>query len=110
MMKSEKSKIFSGLSIRDQMMSGQVPVILENLTSDNSLGNVLAIGALVKNKIRTPETDNALKQLKGKDVFEFCTNVSHLAYAALDVLAIEKYTGNDKMIHDIIESQFNFVD
>lgn len=109
MLKSEKSTSFSELSIKDRMLNGDIPLILENLNSNNSLGIVLAIGALIKNHIRTYDTDNALKKHKNNHSFEFSMNISELTYAALDILGIEPYIGDNKNILRIIDDKLSFL-
>ena len=109
MQKSKTSTNSSGLSLKDRMFNGDIPLILDNLNSNNNLGIVLAIGALIKNNIRTEDTDNALKKQKENENFEFCMNISELAYAALDILGIETYTGNNKNILSIIDDKLSFL-
>lgn len=109
MMKSEKSMSSSGLSLKDRMFDGDIPLILDNLNSNNNLGIVLAIGALIKNNIRTDETDIALKKHINNHSFEFCMNVSELAYAALDILGIEPYIGDNINVLNIIDDKLSFM-
>lgn len=112
MMNLKKSIISSenkGLSIRDDMMNGNIEIITESISSDNTLGIVLAIGALVKNNIRDPKTDSALKKLKNDHRYEFCAKISDLSLAALDILGIENYTGNQRQIIELINSKFKFL-
>lgn len=97
-------------SLHDRMIvDGEKELIEECIWSDNSLECVLAIGACVKHKIRTPKTTEALLRLRNSTKREFCCWISDLANAALDVLEIKKYQGNNKLVIEAIESQFDFV-
>ena len=98
-----------GTSLHDSMMAGNLETISEGIYSTSNLGRVLAIGACVKNNVTDPYIIDGIKDLKKVDEFEFCINVGCMATAALDVLHIEKYTGNDRRILDLIESKFSFV-
>lgn len=111
-MKSEilkNSLELNNRSIKDIMMSGDIQLITHNLNSDNNLGIVLAIGAVVKNHINTSDISQKLHELKHNNGQEFCMSISDLAYAALDLLDIEKYSGNDKQILELIKNNFNFI-
>ena len=111
MSKSVKSTVFlddKNLSVKELMFSGDVKTIEENIVSQNNLGIVLAISAVIKNKLHTPTIEEALRELVKKNEFEFCINISSLAYAALDILSIEKYTGNDKQVFDILSKGLSY--
>lgn len=97
------------MSVKDKMMKGDAQLIEENISSDNNLGCLLAIGAAVKNNVKTDIVVNALKKLKNKEEFEFCMKISELALAALHVLEIEYYLGDNKNVKEIIDSEFSFV-
>ena len=97
------------MSIKDKMMSGDIQLIEQTISSDNNLGCVLAIGASVKNQIKTDIIVRSLKKLKSKDEYEFCMNISELALAALHVLGIEYYYGDNKNVKELIESKFSFI-
>lgn len=95
-------------SVRDAIMRGDIPTIEKSLNSDNNLAIIFSIVAVVKYKIKLDSINKRLKILKSKDEFEFCANISDYACAALDILDIEKYLGNDKSILQLIKSNLDF--
>lgn len=106
----EPSLVFENeMSIKDKMMAGDTKLIEQNISSDNNLGCVLAIGAAVKNQIKTDIVVRSLKKLKSKDEFEFCMNISELALAALHMLGVEYYSGNNQNVKELIRNKFSFV-
>lgn len=113
MQKSEKLENSLGVndktSIRDKMMAGDVSLIEKNIASNNNLGCILAIAAAVKNQIKTDVVVCSLKRLKNKNEFEFCMNVSELSLAALHMLGIENYSGDNKNVKKLIDNKFSFV-
>ena len=88
----------SSESAKDAIMRGDISVIEKYLNSDNNLGIIFSIVSIVKHEINLDHINNRLKELKSKDEFEFCANISAYACAALDLLGVEKYVGNDKSI------------
>ena len=95
------------LSIKDRMMLGDIELIEEHIASDNNLGCVLAIAGAVINSIKTDIVVKNLKRLKYKNEFEFCANVSYWAIAALHLLGIEEYKGDNIAIIETIEDDFS---
>ena len=96
------------MSTKDKMMAGDIQLIEQIISSDNNLGCVLAIGAAVKNQLKTDIIVCSLKKLKSKDEYEFCVNISQLALAALHILGIEYYSGDNRNVQELIESKFSF--
>lgn len=106
-MKSNKS-IYSLESDKDAVMRGDVRAIERCISSDNNLGVVFAIVSMVKHKVKSDFACEKLKELKYKNEFEFCADISSYAYAALDLLGVEKYSGNNKAVLQLIKSNFDF--
>jgi len=112
MMKSKTSKSSleynDQLSTKDKMFAGDVKVIEENISSNNNLGCILAIEAVIINQVKTDIIIRSLKKLKSRDEVEFCMNVSELAIAALHLLKVEHYTGDNENIKTIIHDRKTF--
>ena len=112
MKKSEKLNISfqkSKGSIRDRLLNGDLSLIHENLSSNNSLGCVLAIGACVKNNINDKTTIDLLSDLFDSKMVEFGNQISDYAVAAYHLLSKTKYLGDNSNILSLIESNFSFV-
>ncbi len=107
-MNSEKS-IKTEKSLREKLLSGDRQAISDCIDCENRLSVVYALCGVIKYKIDTPQIRRALEKHRNDGSFEFCVRVSWLAIAALDVLGIEKYTGDDEQIKEIIEDQFAWV-
>jgi hypothetical protein len=72
-----------------------------------------AIIEAVQHNIKDDSIINQIKRLKSDNTFLFGLNgggytVSTFAYAALDVLNIEKYKGNDEYVKKLIDFKFKF--
>lgn len=97
-------------SLRDRMIiDGEVELIEKYISSNDSLGCVLAIGACVKHKVCTDRIKDALFNLKDSTMREFCFSISDLANAALSLLKIKDYEGDNKLVIEMIENEFDFV-
>ena len=92
------------MTINEKIMSGDIEFIHRYLSEDNTLGNILAIKGAVKNRLTDNKTATLLKKLANKDEWEFSANVSYNALAALDILGIKKYTGDNTTVLDMINN------
>ena len=91
------------------IMSGDVGTVERALRSDESLPCLFGIFSCVKNHIVTPAVSDLLRKLKERRVHEFCMYIDECAMAALDVLGVEKYTGDNRNVLKLIENNFDFM-
>lgn len=81
--------------------------IEKSLSSINSLECMYAVASCVYNDFKTPEIISLLQKLKSSTLIEWNScKISNCAYAALHLLDIEPYNGNDKQVHDLIDTVF----
>lgn len=81
--------------------------IHKDLLGNNSLSCMFAIKYCVINKISDNKTITIIKSLKNSDLIEWNScKISNCAYAALHLLDIEPYNGNDKQVQDLIDTVF----
>ena len=79
----------------------------KSLSSNNSLECMYAIASCVYNDFRTPKIINLLQKLKSSTLVEWNScKISNCAYAALDLLEIEPYTGVDLQTKELITTHF----
>lgn len=66
-----------------------------------------AIRSCVVNNFRTNKIIDTLRELKTSDLIEWNScKISNCAYAALHLLEIEAYNGNDTQLQDLIDTVF----
>lgn len=76
--------------------------IIDNLMSDGAIFRCQGLIAAVKEKANTPEVIKAMSALKNDEIEILGRKVSSYAFAALDVLGAEKYSGTDPEVFDLI--------
>lgn len=62
----------------------------------------------VLNNITDQDCVEVIKELKNSKACGFGIDVAQAAVATLDILGIEKYEGNNKLIKSYISSKFDF--
>lgn len=93
---------------RKRAFEGDKEILMDALTSTNPNATVIGIAAVVKNKPDDDDIINALKDLKESWMIIFGYSIQQMAIAALDLIGVEKYDGDEVRIHDFIESKFLF--
>ena len=86
------------------MNSIEIKMLYGNGTYDKFNGII----ACVMENIKTDKVASRLKELKNDTTTIAGHPISDFSLAALDVLGIEKYQGDDEGIIEIIDSQFKF--
>ena len=100
MMKSKQSGqiISNGKTLDD---------VIEGLTCNRPLTCMYVIRFCVVNKVTDKRVVDIIKDLKTSDMIEWNScRISDCAYAALDLLGIEKYEGDKMEIRDFIDTVF----
>lgn len=80
-----------------------VNTILSKLRSDNPIGNVRAIVACVGRNSCTADEAKAITMLAEKNDIVLGYSVSEFAHAAMDMLQIRQYTGDDSNVKALIK-------
>lgn len=81
--------------------------IHNDLLGDNSLLCIFAIKHCVINEITDNKTVAIIKTLENSSLVEWNScKISNCAYAALHLLNIEPYKGNDEQVQDLIDTVF----
>lgn len=84
-----------------------VSFIEQALLSNNALRCMHAIRSCVVNNFRINKIIDTLRELKTSDLIEWNScKISNCAYAALHLLEIEAYNGNDAQVQDLIDTVF----
>lgn len=81
---------------------------IDALSSTNPNATIIGIAAVVKNKPDNDDIISALKDLKESRMIVFGYSIRQMAIAALDLIGVEKYDGDEKTINAFIESKFLF--
>lgn len=79
-------------------------IIERDLLSDDPLAHAYAIRACCIKGISSPVVIDELKKLKHTNEISMLQNIANSATAALDILGVEKYTGSNSNIIEIIET------
>jgi hypothetical protein len=88
-------------------MNNSIENIKQDLLGENTLKCLYAIKSCVKNKVLDDTVIEILKSLKSNTKVEWNScKVGDCAIASLDLLGIEKYTGNEPSITTLIENCF----
>lgn len=90
----------------NRMHNGEVSAILTGISSGSDILNLNAI--ITGTRIGLDDNSFILKvkALKNSDAVLLGTHLSHVAKAALDVLKIEEYSGDNKLIKELIDTRF----
>lgn len=92
----------------DSMHDGNVHNIESGISSGKPILIINAIISGVKHTVKTKQYIDCLKMCKNDTRVLLGQSISSLAYAGLDILNIEQYTGEDQRTKDLIDSKFNF--
>lgn len=90
------------------MSVGSDKAILKGLSHNGALIRINGIMFAVKFKHSSDKIITKLKELLSDNTEVDGYSVSQFATAALDVMGITKYTGNDENVLELIESEFSF--
>lgn len=82
--------------------------IMKDIASEVPFAVLNAIIDGTKSKIKEKWFIEAVVSNKGNDETIMHIPISSFAYASLDVLGIEQYTGNDENVLKLIKTGFNF--
>ena len=82
--------------------------IMNNLNKDGSFYKFNGIVSCVQTGKTTTEIVEKLKKLKNDSSRIAGHTIAEFSMAALDILEIEKYNGDDDSIKELIKSRFNF--
>lgn len=100
----KKSKKF-GLNLKAEY--NDISFVENALLSENPLQCMYAIRSCVLNNFNNERIMNNLKKLKSSNLIEWNScKISNCALAALHLLNIEPYHGNDVQINDLIKTVF----
>lgn len=81
---------------------------IKMLYRDGSFDKFNGIIECVKSNLKTAEIIERLKELKNDTTTIAGHPIADFSMAALDILGIEKYDGDDNSIKQLIESKFDF--
>ena len=87
-------------------MQNSLMMIKNDLKSDNATDCIYAIRACCIQHISDNEIITRLKKMKNDDRIAMMNKVSESAIAALDILGVEKYTGNNPAIIEIMKTNY----
>lgn len=87
-------------------MQNSLTMIKDDLKSDNATDCIYAIKACCIQQISSNEIIASLKALKSDNRIAMMNKVSEIAIAALDILGVEKYVGNNPRIIEIIKTNY----
>lgn len=106
----EKNKVISNETEKKikAMRLGDKKAILWGLQCKGLHFRTNAIVCAVMYNITDNDIVNAIKQLKSDTYTSIGTSASGCAYAALDMLGIEKYTGDDREVEGYLNCKFDF--
>ncbi len=108
MTKSKNMDIDDVQYIIDRMKEGHVEAFLYGMDSDIPILNLNAVNFGTKYHCQRKEFIDRLKKLTDSNITFFGNEMKQFAVAALDVLGVQTYTGNDAFIKKLITSQFQF--
>lgn len=87
-------------------MQNSLTMIEKDLLSDDPTDCIYAIRACCIQHISSNEIISKLKALKNDNRIAMMNKISDSAIAALDILGIEKYTGNNSAITEMIKTVY----
>ncbi len=76
--------------------------LINKLTDEGAVFRCQGILECLKKGVNTPDAAEAMKRLKNDGVVIMGRRISSYAQAALDILGIEKYKGNDEEVIELI--------
>ncbi len=88
---------------------GNKEAINRALSAAGAIYRINGIFNAVIHKVTADDTVSIIKSLKTDDIEVSGYSVGQIALAALDVLNIEHYSGDDKKVHALIASKFAFL-
>lgn len=91
-----------------KIQDGDRNAILQGLAHPGAFYRINATMSAGRHFVKEPVIGIYLKRLKEDNMIMNGYRVSDFAYAALDILGIEKYIGNDIRIRRLINSKFDF--
>ena len=95
--------------IIERMRNGDREAVIKCLSCQGAIYRMDAIAFASLNNMKDAEIIEKLMELKKGRVFLDGYTVGDFAVAALDNLGIEKYTGDDRRMKELIESGFAFL-
>lgn len=87
----------------DDMYSGNIEKIQEGLEHEGALFRINAILSIAENKIKDKGIIEKVKELENDDTLVDAIRVGDYASGLLDVYKIKKYTGNSRLIKELIK-------
>ncbi len=94
-----------------KMLSGDIDCIEEGLSKGSVIDRFNAIMAVVRFRVVNDEVETCLRKLCDDDSRAYRGNpdftVSNFAIAALDLLEMEKYDGDDEYVRELIENNLS---
>lgn len=92
-----------------KMINGDKKTIIECLSFSGAIFRMDAIACACIHHYKDDEIIKKIKELKNDTISLDGYSVSSFAHAALELLGIEKYTGNNYKVVNLIESNFDFM-
>ena len=93
----------------EKMLLGDIDCIEEALVSGSVIDKFNAIISIIENNIKAESVITLIKTLRENEDRAYRENpdmtISNFAIAALDILEIEKYNGDDKYIRKLIKEK-----
>ena len=104
-----KERKFMGYSLVNRMRNGEKSAIIEGLLHRGSIFRMNAIG--FSSMIEDADADivHEIQKLKDDSVMLDGYRVSDFAIAALSLMGVEEYKGDQKQVKDLITSKFDFL-
>lgn len=96
-------------SLIDKMREGKKQAIIDGLSHSGAIYRMNAISFSSICKIRDTEVEKMIKDLKNDNIILDGYSVSDFAFAALDLMKVEKYTGDKPSVKKLIKSKFEFL-
>ena len=96
-------------SLIEKMRKGEKQAIIDGLSRSGAIYRMNAISFSSIHKIKDAEVEKRIKALKEDDIILDGYSVSDFALAALDLMKVEKYTGDKRSVLNLIASKFEFL-
>lgn len=96
-------------SLIERMQRGEKQAIIEGLLHKGAIYRMNAISFSSICKLKDAEVETRIKDLKDDNIVLDGYSVSDFAHAALELMAVEIYTGNKPAVKELINSKFDFL-
>ena len=108
MVDNRPESVLKASELVHKMQTGNVAAIAEGFTSPGALLRINAIINAVKFKVTPDEFISRIRDLTRDDNYVSGYQVSDFAYAALDILGIQRFKGDRPEIKQMIDCRLSF--